>query len=123
MPDGNNFDLSVTEELASTTDGDAPSGETSVKVNWINAKNTVSRICGNVYGGGDMGQVGKGIIYSGTNTAAISKDGFTHVRLQSGYVEGDIYGGGSGKPASGTSYSLQMGAVFGCCQTDVIGGM
>lgn len=24
MPDGNNFDLSVTEELASTTDGDAP---------------------------------------------------------------------------------------------------
>lgn len=122
MPDGNNFDLSVTEELASTTDGDAPSGETSVKVNWINAKNTVSRICGNVYGGGDMGQVGKGIIYSGTNTAAISKDGFTHVRLQSGYVEGDIYGGGSGKPASGTSYSLQMGAVFGCCQTDVTGG-
>ena len=122
--DTNNFDLSVTEELASTTtnEEEIPSGETSVKVNWLNDKDTVSRICGNVYGGGDMGQVGKGTIYSGTNTAAISEDGFTHVRLQSGYVEGDIFGGGSGKPASGTSYSLQMGAVFGCCQTDVIGG-
>lgn len=121
--DASKFDLYVTEKLVSTdtVEGDTESGETSVQVHWLN-EGAVSRIGGNVYGGGDMGKVGKGMIHSGTNTADISEDGYTHVRLVNGFVAGDLFGGGSGKPEDGMSYSLYMGAVFGCCQMDITGG-
>ncbi|XCP85921.1 hypothetical protein ABXS75_03715 [Roseburia hominis] len=127
IKDPNNTDLSdgydvvVTEEVTDTINKDeVGSGASSVSVDWKNPE--VSRIEGNVYGGGDMGQVGVGTIHVGSNTAAISEDGYSHVQLISGYVKGDLFGGGNGKPAEGTDYSLNMGAVFGACQTDITGG-
>ena len=119
-------DLIVTEGKADTTEGmaegdaDASSGETKTEITWKNQN--VSCIKGSVYGGGDMGQVGEGTIHQSTNTAAISKVGNTNVDIQGGYIEGSVFGGGSGTPAENTSYTIYMGTVFGTCHTNVSGG-
>ena len=120
-------DLTVSEEL---TDKDSLesdttiSGETLVKITWAdgNRKNLVSRIRGNVYGGGNMGQVGEGIINENNNSATVSIAGQTNVSIVTGYVIGDVYGGGYGKQADGLAFSPNMGAAFGTCVVKITGG-
>lgn len=123
---GNNVDLMVTEAKADTTDStadggkDASSGETQTKVE---LKNTdISTIEGSVYGGGDMGKVGDGMIHQATNTATIETPGTTDVQILGGNIVGSVFGGGSGTPAAGESYTIYMGTVFGKCNTTVQGG-
>lgn len=119
-------DLIVTEALADTTtenpgsDQEETSGETRTTIQWKNKD--ISCIKGNVYGGGDMGKVGDGMIHQSTNTATISKPGKTNVHISGGYIEGSVFGGGSGTPVDGMGYTIYMGTVFGNCQTEVTGG-
>ena len=126
--DDANGDVKVTEELRSADD---ISGESKAGAAWLNNKSYAdgSYIAGNVYGGGDMGQVGKGYIYTSTNTATIEKPGTTHVTVSSGYINGNVFGGGNGQPGgideSGnkiTEYTVYMGTVFGTSKVDVTGG-
>lgn len=114
-------DVIVSETLHDTEQlGEVISGETSVELIWKNRD--VSKIVGNVYGGGDMGQIGVGIIHASTNTSTIQTTGSTQVNFKNGYINGDVFGGGSGQPASGLNYTLYMGTVFGSCRVDVTGG-
>ena len=126
--DGTEGDVRVTETLKSTEDN---SGESQAKAAWLNNKSYLdgSYIAGSVYGGGDMGQVGKGYIYTSTNTATIEQPGAAHVTVASGYIHGNVFGGGNGQPGgineSGnaiTEYTVYMGTVFGTSNVDVTGG-
>lgn len=119
-------DVKVDETLKSDTD---KSGESKATATWKNDYKNGSYISGNVFGGGDMGQVGKGYINTSTNTAVIEKSGKTTVNVGSGYIHGNIFGGGNGQPGgedeSGnaiTEYTVYMGTVFGTSNVNMTGG-
>lgn len=119
-------DVKIDEVLKSDTD---KSGESKATATWNRDYKDGSYISGNVFGGGDMGQVGKGYINTSTNTAVIEKSGETTVNVGSGYIHGNIFGGGNGQPGgedeSGnaiTEYTAYMGTVFGTSNVNMTGG-
>ena len=99
---------------------------------------------GSLYGGGEIGPIGRGTIrYASTYTtnglanqdARIYKAGQTHVRMFNGHVMRNVYGGGRGKDSwggDGTMYmdkalvaTLDMkakGFVFGQTDVNIYGG-
>ncbi|WP_418746427.1 beta strand repeat-containing protein [Frisingicoccus sp.] len=113
-------DLLVEEGVISKIDDGTSSGETQTSVTW--KQTAVSCIDGNVYGGGDMGKVGDGMINQSSNTASITQAGSTHVKVSGGYIKGSVFGGGSGTPKAGQNYTVYMGTVFGNCETRIQGG-
>lgn len=100
-------DLLVEEGVISKIDDGTSSGETQTSVTW--KQTAVSCIDGNVYGGGDMGKVGDGMINQSSNTASITQAGSTHVKVSGGYIKGSVFGGGSGTPKAGQNYTVYMG--------------
>ncbi len=112
------LDLNVTETTKYTND---ISGISEVKYQ-ITSVN-YSKIQGNIYGGGDLGQVGSGDIDSVNNIATINKVATTNVTLTNGYVGGSIFAGGSGVPGANVRYALTMGTVFGQTSVTVNGGL
>ena len=111
--------MEVTEALVTTEDVSKPnSGESYCEVSFIEG---YSKINGSVYGGGDLGQIGVGVINTSNNTATITKEGKTEVEVENGYIEGSVFGGGSGIPKTGT-YQLKMGTVYGSTKTYIYGG-
>lgn len=112
-------DLLVKEGEISETG--TSSGETQTTVTWKQGA-AVSCIEGSVYGGGDMGKVGDGMINQSSNTASITQAGSTHVEVLGGYIKGSVFGGGSGTPKAGQNYTVYMGTVFGNCETRIQGG-
>ncbi len=111
-----NLETNVTEQLLTT---DTLSGKSETKVEFVG---TYSKIIGNVYGGGDLAQVGKGVINTSNNTATISNVGSTHVVVICGYIAGSVFGGGSGIPKEGEKYDIYMGTIFGTTKTQILGG-
>ena len=119
-------DVKIQETLKSNED---KSGESKASATWKHDYKEGSYISGNVFGGGDMGQVGKGYINSSTNTAIIENGGTTSVNVDSGYIHGNVFGGGNGQP-SGTDesgnniieYTPYMGTVFGTSKVTMTGG-
>lgn len=126
---GSTGDVQVKEELKDITD---KSGESFATASWTddNKKYSVgSYIAGNVFGGGDMGQVGHGYINVSTNTAVIEQGGTTNVAVSGGYIHGNVFGGGNGQPGGTdeadhaiTEYTVYMGTVFGTSRVDITGG-
>ena len=106
----------VTETPTSTET--ITSGEIKTEV----TNNSVSYIKGNVYGGGDLGQVGVGIINTASNTADISKAAQINVTVYDGYIQGSVFGGGNGVPGVGINYNVKMGTVFGQTTTNIFNG-
>ncbi len=115
---GNQGDVTVTEDAKESD----TSGESHASAQWNTAKENGSYIDGNVFGGGDMGQVGSGFINASSNTAVIEQEGTTKVQVLGGYINGSVFGGGNGQPADNSSYTLYMGTVFGKSQVEVTGG-
>lgn len=118
-------DTSADVQVSETAkDINSASGESSAKATWLNNKTyqDVSYIGGNVFGGGDMGQIGSGYINNSTNTAVINTEGSATVSVSSGYIDGNVFGGGNGQPASGIEYNTYMGTVFGTSKIHVTGG-
>ena len=101
-------------------------------------------IRGSVYGGGEVGPIGRGTVrykdtYDGkglvNGAARIFKAGQTHVRMYNGHVLRNVFGGGRGKDSwggDGTKYmddavkavvDLQCkGYVFGQTEVNIYGG-
>ena len=95
---------------------------------------------GSLYGGGELGPIGRGTMKSATGgftngNAHIYKGGSTHVKLFDGHVLRNVFGGGRGKDSwggDGTKYmdadlvaTLDLkskGYVFGHTEVDVYGG-
>ena len=96
---------------------------------------------GSLYGGGELGPVGRGLMKDGATggvengKAHIYKAGKTHVKLYDGHVLRNVFGGGRGKDSwggDGTKYmdadlipTLDLkakGYVFGKTEVDVFGG-
>ena len=98
---------------------------------------------GSLYGGGEVGPIGRGTVrYKGDYTtglvngdARIFKAGKAHVKLFDGLVKRNIFGGGRGKDSWGGDGTLYMnaalkptldlkckGAVFGQTEVDIYGG-
>ena len=109
--------LSATETAFSTEELSGKS-----KVEYSIAEAQYSTIVGNVYGGGDLGQVGVGIIDSVNNVADVSTHGTSNVVISNGYIGGSVYGGGSGVPLDGQRYEITMGTIFGNTVTTINGG-
>lgn len=111
------LEMLVTETAFTT---DTISGKSEVKAEITSSK--YSKILGNVYGGGDLGQVGVGSINASTNTATIQQAGKSTVLISNGYIEGNIFGAGSGIPKGNTRYDIEMGTIFGSTDLTVNGG-
>ena len=96
---------------------------------------------GSLYGGGELGPIGRGLMKDGATgvvengKAHIYKAGKTHVKLFDGHVLRNVFGGGRGKDSwggDGTKYmdadlipTLDLkakGYVFGQTEVDVYGG-
>ena len=97
---------------------------------------------GSVYGGGEIGPIGRGTMKTGTFTggikngdATIFKAGQTHVNMYNGHVMRNVFGGGRGKDSwggDGTMYmdktllpTLDMqskGFIFGQTDVNIHGG-
>ena len=96
---------------------------------------------GSLYGGGELGPIGRGLMKNGATggvengKAHIYKAGKTHVKLFDGHVLRNVFGGGRGKDSwggDGTKYmdadlipTLDLkakGYVFGQTEVDVYGG-
>ena len=96
---------------------------------------------GSLYGGGELGPIGRGTMKAGAisgfenGSAHIYKGGVTHVKLYDGHVLRNVFGGGRGKDSwggDGTKYmdaalipTLDLkarGYVFGKTEVDVYGG-
>ena len=99
---------------------------------------------GSLYGGGELGPIGRGTMKDGATTAGggivngkatIYKAGKTHVQLYDGHVLRNVFGGGRGRDSwggDGTRYmdtelvaTLDLkskGYVFGQTEVDVYGG-
>ena len=96
---------------------------------------------GSLYGGGELGPIGRGTMKDGATgvvengNAHIYKAGKTHVKLFDGHVLRNVFGGGRGKDSwggDGTKYmdadlipTLDLkakGYVFGQTEVDVYGG-
>ena len=103
-------------------------------------------IRGSLYGGGEVGPIGRGTIrYASTtpyNTsglangnARIYKAGKTHVKMYNGLVKRNVFGGGRGKDSWGGDGTMYMdealkptldlqckGYIFGQTEVDIFGG-
>ncbi len=98
-------------------------------------------IRGSVYGGGEVGPIGRGTLKVGATggiqngKATIYKAGKTHVTLYDGHVKRNVYGGGRGYDSwggDGTKFMDQAavaasdmksrGSVFGQTEVDIYGG-
>ncbi len=117
--DAADVDLLVKEGEIHTTGDVKSSGKTQTTISWRNPN--VSYIKGNVFGGGDMGKIGDGKINAATNSAEITVEGHSSVLVKNGWIQGSLFGGGSGIPVEGT-YSLYMGTNFGDCEATIQGG-
>lgn len=111
------LNLSATETKFTS---DTISGKSEVNVTILDT--TYSKIFGNVYGGGDLGQVGSGNINTGNNTADVTNVGSTNVLIKNGYILGSIFGGGSGIPKGEERYDVTMGTIFGFTRCTIEGG-
>ena len=117
-----NIDLALefeAEETLITDDELTSSGEIKTTINTLSPH---SIILGNVYGGGDLGQVGKGTIVVSSNTATNINPGHTSVTINNGHIVGSVFGGGSGTPKNDGNYNLYMGTIFGSTITEIFGG-
>lgn len=112
-----NLELEATETKFTT---DQISGKSEVNVSITST--SYSKISGNVYGGGDLGQVGAGTISTSNNTADITNIGSTEVVIENGYIGGSVFGGGSGIPKNEEKYDIYMGTIFGTTSTTIKGG-
>ena len=100
-------------------------------------------IRGSLYGGGEVGPIGRGTVrykddYSTgveNGNARIYKAGKTHVKLFDGHVKRNVFGGGRGKDSWGGDGTMYMdealvptldlkckGYVFGQTEVDIYGG-
>ena len=110
-------------------------------VDSANVKMYGGTVRGSVYGGGELGPIGRGTMKDGATggfvngKAHIYKGGKTHVQLFDGHVLRNVFGGGRGKDSwggDGTKYmdaellkTLDLkskGYVFGQTEVDVYGG-
>ena len=112
-------------------------------VDVANVKMYGGTVRGSLYGGGEVGPIGRGTIrYKGTYTtgivngdARIYKAGKTHVQLFDGHVKRNVFGGGRGHDSWGGDGTMYMdddlkplldlqckGYVFGQTEVDVYGG-
>ncbi len=81
-------------------------------------------IQGNVYGGGDVGQVGQGQILPGQNAAEITTPASVTVTVKNGNIAGSVFGAGNGEPTDeNPTYTTDMGTVFGTTQVNIWGGI
>ncbi len=110
----------IAVETPVTTTNISPSGAVTTQI--TPASGVWSSIGGNIYGGGDLAQVGEGVIYSGGESARITSAGSTNVTIKNGCIEGSVFGGGCGVPNAGTAYQVSMGTVFGATSVTVEGG-
>lgn len=108
--------LSVNEQLEDVSDN---SGIAKVEVT---PNGSYSKIDGSIYGGGDLGQVGKGAINAVDNTAQIDYESSVSVTVENGYIGGSVFGGGNGVPSDPSTYTVNMGAIFGSTETIILGG-
>lgn len=114
-----NLEQFITEKLVDTESlTDNPSGESAVEVSFTDG---YSYVDGSIYGGGDLGQIGVGVINTSNNTAAVTTSGHTNVLVKNGYIGGSVFGGGSGIPED-TAYQLEMGTIYGSTKTVINGG-
>ncbi len=111
-------DFEATETPISTETITSGEIKTAISAN----EDVYSIIGGSVYGGGDLGPVGSGKINALNNTATITTSGMSNVTIKNGYINGSVYGGGSGIPPAGVGYDTLMGAVFGQTNVNVWGG-
>ena len=81
-----------------------------------------SSIHGSVYGGGNLGRVGEGIIYVSGESAKVTNEGSTNVLVANGYIGGSVFAGGCGIPGNNQSYDVSMGTVFGYTNVTIKGG-
>ena len=112
-------------------------------VDVANVKMYGGTVRGSLYGGGEVGPIGRGTIrYKGTydtgivnGDARIYKAGKTHVQLFDGHVKRNVFGGGRGHDSWGGDGTMYMdddlkplldlqckGYVFGQTEVDVYGG-
>lgn len=114
-----NLEQDVVEKSVDTDSlTESSSGESAVEVSFTLGYSFVD---GSIYGGGDLGQIGEGLIDTSKNTATVTKSGRTKVVITNGYIGGSVFGGGSGIPKEG-AYQLEMGTVYGSTQTIIFGG-
>ena len=96
---------------------------------------------GSIFGGGEIGPIGRGTMKAGTYTtglqngdARIFKAGETHVKMYNGLVKRNVFGGGRGKDSWGGDGTMYMtvdlstldlackGFVFGQTDVNIYGG-
>ncbi len=115
------YDLTVLEAeitTGETTEQETGSGAIKTVLDTLTGD---SKIHGNVYGGGDLGMVGRGSLVQGANSANITSPGITDVHIDGGIIYGSVFGGGRGVPRTG-NYEFRMGAVLGRTKVTVHGG-
>ncbi len=110
--------FTATEEIIASNEI-TPSGAVETLITRLSHR---SQIKGSVYGGGDLGRVGEGIIYVGGESAHIGNAGTTNVMISNGYIGGNVFAGGRGIPAQDASYDVTMGVVFGSTNLTINGG-
>ncbi len=112
------YDFTATESLV-TVDNQT-SGAITTAITQGNG--TYGKIAGNVYGGGDLGRVGSGIIDLALNRATITQKASTKVTIKNGHIGNSVFGGGNGTPSGDVTYDVYMGSVFGTTKTNIFGG-
>lgn len=115
------FSFEVKESIH-YTDDIASSGQTDSEL-ITHSDSESGSIAGSVYGGGNLGRVGDGVISAGGDKATIQTAAKSKVKMVHGYVGGSIFGGGRGIPSDGTQYNIRMGTVFGSTDVDILGGL
>lgn len=115
------YDFQVDEQIHFTDDIQS-SGQTDSKL-FLNPDLESGSIVGSVYGGGNLGQVGVGVISAGGDKATIETVAKTKVKIVHGYIGGSVFGGGRGIPPGVTNYNIRMGTVFGSTDVDILGGL
>lgn len=113
------YHFTANEIPITVTSQEAQSGEIKTV---ITETGDYSYINGSVYGGGDLGMLGEGTINLSQNVATITKSASATVTVENGHILGSVFGGGNGIPASGVTYHLYMGAVFGKTRVNLYGG-
>lgn len=116
-----NMDCSftATETSITTATQSTSSGAVTTEVTNLTHRSTIN---GNVYGGGNLGRVGEGIIYVGGESAKVTSSGTTNVLVNNGYIGGSVFAGGRGIPGAGQAYDASMGTIFGTTDATVNGG-
>ena len=109
-------------------------------VDYANVSMYGGTVRGSLYGGGEVGPIGRGTMQGATggmknNNATIFKAGKTHVIMYNGHVLRNVFGGGRGKDSWGGDGTMYMdkdliptldldckGYVFGQTEVDIYGG-